>query len=496
MVIDELLVGLGFKYDPKDLKKFKDDVSKTTAVLKKLATAAVAGAAAITGFTIASTRASDEQGKLAEEIGESVSQVDALQFAMRQAGGSSQGMSSALRSLSQQAAAAARGVGSGVEAFGLLGVSATDANGNIKQSSKLMLEIADAFKGFSKSQQIELAGKLGISDSLRLLQQGSAGINELTDNARKLGVTTQADADAAADFQDSLGELWQIVKQISRTITRQLAPILKDMTKRFSEWWKANRQIIEQKLPQWIHAVKVALALLTAATGAWLAMRLISHLASLITLFKTLSLSATVASASVLILPALIGAAIAALGLLAEDAKTFFSGGESFIGSMIEKYPEWESQLRTIAAVFSTLADLTTMIFDGWRKIIDLASKFSVANVKEVASNIPGFLADVTGLKRADNTGLIPTISDFFSETFGSKNKDEKKALVNNLTSNERQNTLANDAASNTTNTSKMNVDKVDIVIQAGIDSPQQIADAVLNAFQQTSQDLNTVVDQ
>ena len=98
-IIDELLVGLGFEYDPKEMKQFKEDVGKTTGVIKGLAKAAVAGAVAITGLTIASTRASDEQGKLADEIGDTVENIDALQFALERSGGSADGMTSSLRGL-------------------------------------------------------------------------------------------------------------------------------------------------------------------------------------------------------------------------------------------------------------------------------------------------------------------------------------------------------------------------------------------------------------
>jgi len=459
-LIDELLVGLGFEYDPKEMKQFKEDVSKTTGVIKSLTRVAVAGAAAITGLTIASTRASDEQGKLADEIGDTVENIDALQFALERSGGSADGMTNSLRSLAIRAAEAARGVGSGVEAFGLLGISATDSNGDLKKSSDLMLEVSQRFKGLSKSQQIELADKLGIRDSIRLLQQGPAAIRELTDEAMLLGVTTQEDAEAAAEFQDSLTNLWRIIKQVSRTLTRQFAPILKEITDGFIDWWKANRQIIEQNLPEWIDKATMAIKLLLIATGAWLAMRLVSHIAALITMFKGLSIAALAANAAALLLPALIAAGVAALALLAEDAKKFFEGGDSFIGDMIDKFPQWADEIRVVAALFATLADLVGMIWDGLVAIVDLAKNFSLEGLKEFGANLPGFLGDVTGLYNVDGTGTIPELGQSIS------------------------------------NTASTVVDKIDIVIQGGADTAENIANAVLGVFQQTSQDLNTAVDQ
>jgi hypothetical protein len=464
-LIDELLVGLGFEYDPKEMKQFKDDVGKTTGVIKGLAKAAIAGAVGITGLTIASTRASDEQGKLADEIGDTVENIDALQFALERSGGSADSMAESLRNIAIRASEAARGTGSGVEAFGLLGISASDSNGNLKKASDLMLEVSQRFSGLSKTKQIELADKLGIKDSIRLLQQGPDAIRELTEEAMALGVTTAEDAKLAAEFQDSLTDLWKITKQITRILLREFVPIMRKMADSFTEWWKVNRQLIEQNLPDWIDKATMAIKLLVIATGAWIAMRLVTHIMALVAMFKALSVAAMIANVSALLLPILIASAIAALGLLAEDAKVFFEGGDSFIGDMIEKYPKWNSALTTTAAIFATLSDLTTMIFDGWTGIIDLFRGASIGKFLDLfnpskSGSLAGFLGDLTGLYTVEGGGLIPEIGNSIS------------------------------------NASSTAVDKVEIIIQGGADTAENIASAVMNVFQQTSQDLNTAVDQ
>lgn len=456
-LLDELLVGLGFEYDPADLKEFKDDVSKTTDVIKKLIGVAVAGATAITGLVVASTAATDEQGKLATEIGESVEKIDALRFALQIAGGSADGMSTSLTNLAIRSSEAARGIGSGVEAFGLLGISSTDLQGNLKSTADLMLEISESFKGLDRAKQIELADKLGIRDSIRLLQLGPDAIRELTDEAAELGVITEEDAAIAAEFQDSLVKLWKAVKQGARLLSRELAPVMTGLVTTVTDWWKVNRQLIEQNLPQWIDKATTAIKFLAIATGIWLALRLTMHLIALISLFKGLTLAALFANAAALLLPTLIAGGVAAMALLVEDAKTFFEGGESFIGDMIEKFPLWANEIRVVAAIFATVSDLTTKIFDGWSLIIGLFDKLSFANFKEVLGNIPGFLGDITGISPLESR--IPELSN------------------------------------GTTNSSVVKVDKVEITVP-GAGDPGLVAEAVFNVFQQTSQDLNTVVDQ
>lgn len=459
-VIDELLVGLGFEYDPKDAKKFKDDVGKTVNVVKQLAKTAVAGATAITAMTVASARASDEQGKLADEIGETVENIGALQFAQQIAGGTAEGMANSLRELSLRASEAARGTGTAVEAFGLLGISATGANGEIKPASDLMKEISGTFQGLGRARQIELADKLGLRDSIRLLQLGPEAIEDLNQKARELGVTTGEDAALSASFNDSLVEMWAVIKQVSRVMTRSFAPVLEDIVDGFTEWWMVNKDLIEQNIPKWVDSLTKAINLMTIAFGAWLAMRILTHVMTLITLMKGLTVATLAANAAFFLLPLLLGALALAFVALVEDAKVFFEGGESFIGDMLKKYPQWIDEINTVASVLATVYDLTIDIFDGWSKIFDLFDGTAWEDIKEVFSNIPGFLGDVTGLNTVEGTGLIPETQE---------------------------------AASSAYNTA---VEKIDIIVQGGADTAENIANRVYEVFQQTYQDLNSAVDQ
>lgn len=459
-VIDELLVALGFDYDPKELNQFKKDLGKTASVVKDLAKAAIAGAAAITGMAAASTAASDEQGKLADQIGESVEMVDALQFALVRSGGSADGMSSSLIDLSKRASEAARGIGEGVVAFGMLGVSVTDSQGDIRNTSELLKDISRSMQGLDKAQQIELAEKLGLGSSIRLLQQGPEAINALVMEAKALGVTTAEDAAIAAEFQDSLADVWQVTKQIARTLTRELGPIIRDNTQDLLEWWKLNRDIIEQKLPEWIEKGAQALRLLSVATGAFLAFRLVGHITSLIASLKGATLATLGMNAAALILPALLFIGATAFMGLVQDAKVFFEGGDSVMGDMIDRFPEWRDEIGTVGAVLATVAELTGMIFDGWSNIFDLFKNSSMGGFKEAIGDIPGFLGDVTGLAPLEGGGILSGVGSAIS------------------------------------NTASTTIDKIDIVIQGGADTAENIANSVFNMFQQTTQDLNSTVDQ
>jgi len=460
-LIDELLVGLGFEYDPEEAKQFNEDVEKTVSIIKDLAKVAIAGAAAITSLTVASTRATDEQGKLASEIGDTVENIDALQFALKRAGGTGDGMTNNLRQLAIRAGEAARGVGSGVEAFGILGISSTDAEGKVKKTSDLLLEVSQRFQGLGKSRQIELADKLGLRDSILLLQQGPSAIRELTMEAEALGVTTGEDAAIAEEFQDSLTDIWQITKSLARTFSRSLAPILKESNDKFTEWWKTNREIIELNLPKWIDQFTMAMKLLSIAVGAFIAFRLVGHLVALVSLLKGLTVATLAANAAAFLLPALIAAGAIAFAALVEDAKVFFEGGESFIGEMVKQFPDWTTQIELAASALKIVSDLTDNIFESWSAIFKLfKGEGGLDEVKDILATGGPISALLQASGATAEGGIIAEASQLGT--------DLRKTAI----------------------------EKLEIIIQGGADTAENIANAVFNTFQQASQDLNSSVDQ
>lgn len=456
-LLDELLVGLGFEYDPKDLDKYEEALDSTVNLVKKLAKVSIAGAAAIGAITSTSALASDEQGKLANEIGETVENLSALSFALGRAGGNSDSMGSSLQQLSIRASEAMRGMGAGVEAFGLLGISVTDANGDIKTTSDLLIEVSKEFQGLSKQRQTELADKLGIRDSLRLLQKGPKAIRELTAEAEALGVATEEDAELGADFADSLANITRIGTHMARLLTRHLLPATIKLNNMFVEWWKSNRQLIETNLPDWLDKAGKALKILVLGAGLFVASKILVTMSMFVSLLKVASVSAILLNGLMLALPVIISALAIAIGLLAEDAHGFFEGQESFIGDMLEKYPKWKTQILSIASVFATIADVTSKIFDGWSQIIDL---FTNGSALQFIKDLPGFIGDSLGFNTIDDR-------------------------------------LANDIAQqNTTNSNSQRIEKIEINVDGGGGNPQAIAQATFDLFQQTAQELNTAVDQ
>jgi len=501
--LEELLVALGFEYDPKELDEFRNDVKSTTDLISGLVKFAAGGAAALTALTVTTTAASDAQGKLGEEIGETAGQIDALQQALVLSGGSAEGMSSSLKTLSIRASESARGVGGGVEAFGLLGISAVDTNGKIKRTSDLLLEVSGKLQGLDKARQIELADKLGLGESIRLLQQGPAAIQRYISEIEAIGVTTQEDARLSAEFADSLTMVWQVIKQISRVIVRSLAPAMKSINEALVDWWKANREIIELNMPKWIDMATKAIKILSTAIVVFLGLKILTHLSALIALFRSASLAALVFNGIMLALPVLISAAIASVIALMEDAKTLFEGGDSLLGKMMEDFPEYRDLIISVASAFATLGDMVAMSFKGLNDLIGLFKNSTFEDFKEFIGNLPGFIGSLIGIEETPvkvgveyEPSTLDNIRDFI---FGGG--PEQMGVIGSspitpISPSQLQpiNNQNNQSNVNSTN-STTSVDTMNINIQSNNADPKDVANSVYNKFQQSIQDVETSVD-
>ena len=564
MKIDELLIGLGFDYDPKGLDKFSENIDAAKKTAMKMGKALLGVQAAVTALVTVSTKATDQQAKLAAEIGTTTEMLDGLMFAASRAGVDNLG--SSLQDLAVRAAEAARGTGSGVEALSMLGVSATDSSGNLKDISSLMIEISGSMQGLDNLKQIELADKLGLRSSIKLLQRGPKEIRALVAEAGAIGVATKEDAAIAERYQDSLTDITKVTSSLSRIISRTLAPVMSEMAESMVDWWKANRELIEQNMESWINTVSTAIKLLTIAGGAFIALKLAKGVIGLASAFKSLAGASALASGAMAIVPFLIVGAIAALILAIQDAQTFFEGGDSFFGDAIKDSDAWRDSLLNVAAVLATIGDTIGMIAEGWGYISNAFEKASWENAQEVAKNIPGFISDATGLQTIEGDGLLQRgafkewnlflsqsikkltesvslsdssekenksggeLFDGMSRTNNSKSEEGaglfdgiKKSFgdISSFLGNEaglyaqdgvgllqemERNTQINKALMSSglerltgrprLQSGNTNIDKIDININGGADTAENIGRAVVNELQQATQELSTAVDQ
>ncbi|HEY1685536.1 MAG TPA: hypothetical protein VGG19_12290 [Tepidisphaeraceae bacterium] len=146
------------------------------------------------------------------ETGVSVSFLSGISAAASEAGVGTMQLAEAMNFLNRNAADAASGNKDAATAFMRLGISVTDATGQIRPTQDLLMDLADAIKSLPNAAMqakaaMDVMGRSG-ADLLPFLKEGSAGIRDWIDTSNQLGATVTSNAADAADAFSKLHAYW------------------------------------------------------------------------------------------------------------------------------------------------------------------------------------------------------------------------------------------------------------------------------------------------
>jgi len=190
---------------------------------------------------------SDRTGVAAEALSE-------LRYAAEQSGSGAEDLEKGLRTMSRNIIEAARGSVEAQRNLGRLGLTIADLTGlSPDQQFELIADRLAAIQNPLNRTTIamEIFGRTGAS-LLPLLSTGAKGIQELRQEANRLGLTMSTeDAEAAEAFGDTLSSLWRTLKQVVFVVGGALAPSLKqiaewvrDAVTVVAAWINANRETV------------------------------------------------------------------------------------------------------------------------------------------------------------------------------------------------------------------------------------------------------------
>lgn len=175
----------------------------------------------------------DEMGKMAQRTGIAVEALSQLKFAAEQNDVPLENLNTGLRTLAVNMLTAAQGSLQQAEAFKLAGIEIQDAEGRLRATDKVLLDVAEAFRqmedGTTKAALAQrFFGRSG-AQMIPLLNQGAAGIRELTEEADRLGLTiTDKTAAAAEKFNDDLHALESAMQGLLLAFS---GPLIQDLVK-------------------------------------------------------------------------------------------------------------------------------------------------------------------------------------------------------------------------------------------------------------------------
>jgi len=248
---DDSKLVRGLRRAEKRLKAFGDRIRNFGLKIAGLGTAMLTP---MLGAAKAFSSMGDQVAKMAKRTGLSVEALSELRFVASQTGTEFESLEMGFRRMQRSIYDAGRGLSTAKDALADLGLRFEDLDGlSPEEQFKLLGEAISRIEDPTKKAAIAMTlfGRTG-TNLLPMFARGAKGIEELQEEARRLGLTMSTeDAKAAEDFTDALDKLWKVVKMGVFRVGAALAPVLQRLTDtitgvatKISAWIDQNRQLI------------------------------------------------------------------------------------------------------------------------------------------------------------------------------------------------------------------------------------------------------------
>lgn len=227
--------------------KLPDGISKFTGRLGKIpasTAAAAAGIAAVVAIVIKlekklndvtkeTAAAAKELEALSLQTGVSTTDLQAFQYAEDFIGVSSDQLADSLKDLTTKMSDAANGNEETAAKFDQLGVSIYDAQGNLRSSYDVFLDVIDGLGEMSNQAERDALAMSLINESAQqlnpLIEQGSASLKKYADEAENVGYILSNDQlKALTAVDEAQNRLLKSQEAVTKQISAQYAPYMSD----------------------------------------------------------------------------------------------------------------------------------------------------------------------------------------------------------------------------------------------------------------------------
>ncbi|HDW8048515.1 TPA: hypothetical protein RM804_000016 [Yersinia enterocolitica] len=207
-----------------------------------------------------------------------------------------------------------------------LGLQFKDASGNVKDATQTFIELSDKMRSMSQAEKFSVLDKMGIDRSMvQMLSLSREELDKSLKQARDWGVVTTEQADAAAEFNNSLKDLRMGYSSVSTQVALGFLPMLKEVIDGMREWLHTNSDLIKNGLH---HLGEI---IFSVAGMIRRLMPLIAIIAAGFVLWKIAAIGLRTVLTTIFSPVVLITAAILAVILVIDDLLTAMEGGQSVI---------------------------------------------------------------------------------------------------------------------------------------------------------------------
>lgn len=221
-----------------------------------------AGGGAFALGTEAATAAA-EASKFASMVGLSTGNWQEYAGAATMAGMEADELASLMLTLQERAVNAARGEKGDIEMLQLMGISAKNAKGELKNADTLLLELADRVKKMREAGEMGKAAgimnQLGGEEGARLLdllKNGREGLLAMRKEARELGLVLSDEAlESALEYGSAINRVKATFRGLGLTLGTAFLPSLTKLLDKFQAWLQVQRDIMSAGFEEWVNGL-------------------------------------------------------------------------------------------------------------------------------------------------------------------------------------------------------------------------------------------------
>lgn len=332
LIVELFLNSYAFAAQSKGVEKALNGI-KTAAQATGLVVAAMFVKSGISQFVAQA----QELGNLSRAVRENAEDLQAWGEAVKREGGTAEGFNSTVKNLSDDLMSIPLTGGNSPLLGGLtrLGVQFRNLDGSMRKPLAVLKDLSARFQGMSAAQSLAIGKKLGLDDAtIRLLQKGRKGLDELLVKYKELGVMSNQDIKTGERLKKMFQDYQQVITALGLRFIRFFLPAAEKVSQWLTtaaKWVQQHGRIVESAI----------LAISLAITG-YLAPALLKLA------FNPVVLGLT---------------AIAALiTLVIEDIMAFREGADSVTGDVVEYFNN----------VWTAIKDIGAAIADLWNSFVSI----------------------------------------------------------------------------------------------------------------------------
>jgi hypothetical protein len=388
VIIKELLLKLGLDIDSASFAEGHAVGEALEKGLEKVVDWAIEATEKFKELFVQTGELAHELEVMAQETGLSTDALQELQFAANMTGVGTDQLNTNIFFLSRSMDAARRGSEQQAAAFAKLHVKVTGANGKLRDTDEVLMDLADRFAdlpdGLEKTHlAMEVFGRSG-ARVIPLLNKGADGLREIREEAVKL---TDEQIEAGVEFTLLQKQIQAYMEGTWHQVAADVLPIFNQILKRTLEWWRLNQQLVRQRLTQVIRGIATAISYLSSvvkflADNVEALTGILIGAAAAWALVNVAAVKAAIATTAAWLVAAapfiVIAGVLTALLLFLDDIKRFREGRESLLGLWAQTIEEWQKPNDKDPWWLAAIKELVIWM----EKALGIADKLGVAGDK------------------------------------------------------------------------------------------------------------------